>query len=97
MSDTSKIILEQLSKVLNKFFDFNIEINGYADNIGSKQYNDTLSLKRAQSIESFLIGKNVKPGRIQTRGFGAANPMASNLTDEGRKRNRRVMIRMYKR
>jgi outer membrane protein OmpA-like peptidoglycan-associated protein len=97
LNDTSKIVLERLSNVLNRYFDFDIEINGYADNVGSSQYNEALSLKRAQAIENFLIGKNVKTTRMQARGFGAANPLASNLTDEGRQKNRRVTIRMYKR
>lgn len=97
LNDTSKIVLERLSNVLNRYFDFDIEISGYADNIGSAQYNESLSLKRAQAIENFLIGKNVKATRMLAKGFGAANPLANNSTEEGRQKNRRVTIRMYKR
>jgi outer membrane protein OmpA-like peptidoglycan-associated protein len=68
-----------------------IEINGHTDDVGKKEYNQQLSLKRADEIRLFLIQNGVK-NTIKTNGMGANNPMYPNTTSENRKKNRRVEL-----
>lgn len=70
-------------------------IQGFTDSVGSDVYNKKLSLKRAQSVASYLIKKHQIPAaRIQTQGLGKAHPIADNATDEGRDQNRRVEFKV---
>lgn len=76
--------------LLNPFL--KIDVLGHTDSIGSKRYNDKLSLNRAISIKTYLINKGISVNRIKTIGYGASKPIASNTTKEGRKKNRRIEI-----
>jgi len=67
-------------------------VNGYTDNNGSDAINVPLSEKRAGAVKDYLVRKGLKDDRIESRGFGAAKPVADNRTEEGRSRNRRVEI-----
>lgn len=70
------------------------EINGHTDSIGSEQYNLGLSKRRAESVASYLQQQGVDLGsRFSINGFGESQPVASNDTEEGRARNRRVELR----
>ncbi|WP_397476157.1 outer membrane protein OmpA [Pusillimonas sp.] len=65
---------------------------GHTDSIGTEQYNQGLSERRANSVKQYLIGKGIDPNRIYTEGKGELQPVASNATREGRAQNRRVEI-----
>lgn len=66
-------------------------IEGHTDNRGKYDYNISLSERRAESVKSYLVEKfDVDSSRISTRGYGYTKPVASNDTDEGRQRNRRI-------
>ena len=68
-----------------------VVLNGYTDNVGSEEYNLALSRKRAESVASYLTGRpGVGRERIVLQWYGYANPIASNDTEEGRAKNRRV-------
>lgn len=67
-------------------------ITGYTDGTGSAQLNAALSQARASSVKAALVSDGVTASRIQTKGAGPANPVASNATAEGRQRNRRVEV-----
>ncbi len=70
-----------------------IQVQGFADSIGSDAYNVNLSLKRATTIKQWLVSMNfVSESNISVRGFGEAYPVASNDRAEGREKNRRVEI-----
>ncbi len=71
-----------------------IQIDGYTDSIGTAEYNMGLSLRRAQAVKAFLVQNGIAAGRIGIAGHGKQDPIASNKTDEGRARNRRVTIRL---
>ncbi len=72
-----------------------IVVTGYTDNVGSDEYNLKLSLQRAQSVADYLIYcEKVDPKLFKIEGKGKANPVASNDTEEGRAKNRRVVIRL---
>ena len=67
-----------------------IEISGHTDNVGGKAYNQELSEKRANSVKEYLLTNGILSDRLQSRGFGDSKPVADNLSEEGRTRNRRT-------
>ena len=69
-----------------------VRIAGYTDNMGSNEANTTVSRGRAEAVEQMLLGAGIDQSRIVTQWYGAANPIASNETEEGRALNRRVEI-----
>ncbi len=72
-----------------------IEVEGYTDNIGSKDYNEKLGLERAESVKRYLYQEHQIPlHRISVISYGSDNPVAPNKTKEGRAKNRRVVIKV---
>lgn len=67
-----------------------LELDGFTDSIGSDAYNLRLSEQRADSVRAYLIEQGVSPDNVSSKGFGKANPVASNDTNAGRQQNRRV-------
>lgn len=86
--------LDRLYDLLNTNPSIRIKIEGHTDNVGGYEYNMDLSQKRVQSVAEYLIRKGIDSGRIETAGYGYINPVASNLTEEGRKQNRRVVFKI---
>lgn len=70
----------------------NAEIQGHTDNVGTAEYNQKLSERRAGAVAEYLVGKGVESGRLTSKGFGFSAPVTSNDTPEGRQQNRRVEI-----
>jgi OOP family OmpA-OmpF porin len=83
-------ILNEIAALLNDYPVYHLKISGYTDNRGVAAKNQVLSEKRAKSCLDYLIGKGVASERLQSAGFGANKPVASNKTAQGRSRNRRV-------
>ena len=77
---------------LNAYPQSRIEVVGHTDSTGSGSYNLGLSTRRANAVAAVLIDAGVAPARIRTTGAGEDQPVASNLTPEGRAQNRRVEI-----
>lgn len=71
-----------------------VEIAGHTDSVGSDAYNTLLSQQRAEAVRSYLIEKGVDGNRLTAVGYGEAEPVASNDTEEGRISNRRVEFRI---
>jgi outer membrane protein OmpA-like peptidoglycan-associated protein len=88
----SKTNLAELAKILNKYPDTNILIEGHTDNTGSDDHNMTLSKDRAQSVAFYMATLDVKSARFSIAGYGEAQPIVMNDTPEGRQKNRRVDI-----
>ncbi|HYD57237.1 MAG TPA: OmpA family protein [Burkholderiales bacterium] len=85
----------KLDDLANKVKSINLEVViaiGHADEIGSHEYNDKLSVRRAEAVKAYLVSKGVEPNRVYTEGKGKRQPIASNKTKEGRAKNRRVEI-----
>ncbi len=71
-----------------------IKITGHTDNQGNQDHNLRLSQERAMAIKTYLIQKNIDSERIQTFGLGSQHPLVDNHTEENRKLNRRVEIKI---
>jgi outer membrane protein OmpA-like peptidoglycan-associated protein len=71
-----------------------IDVIGHADSTGSDSYNQALSERRAQAVTSYLAGNGVQPVRMAAYGMGESQPVATNATEDGRTRNRRVEIKV---
>ncbi len=82
----------KLAKFLQKYPNRNVLIEGHTDNIGSEEYNQDLSQRRAESVKEKLVGDGVGPDRITTVGYGKKYPAVSNDTDANRALNRRVEV-----
>ena len=91
----AKTNIANLSKILNKYSDTNILIEGHTDSTGSFDHNQVLSERRAESVASYAEGIGVASTRVQTKGYGETQPIASNATTEGRQENRRVEIAIF--
>lgn len=83
-------LLNSLVKLMNKYPTQRIQINGHTDDLGSDDYNNELSFKRAEVIANYLNQYGVSKFRINYKGFGNSKPIATNITTEGRSKNRRV-------
>jgi OmpA-OmpF porin, OOP family len=85
--------LKQALAFANKYPGSTIEVDGYTDSTGSDKYNMGLSERRAAAVKQYLLANGVTTAdKITSRGFGKANPVASNDTADGRFQNRRVEI-----
>lgn len=86
----AKTKLNDLAKVLTKYPDTDIEIQGHTDSKGTDNYNHNLSERRASAVASYLLTMDIASSRITTKGFGENAPKYSNDTEDGRSKNRRV-------
>jgi outer membrane protein OmpA-like peptidoglycan-associated protein len=82
--------LAKISGIILAYPDLKLQIEGYTDAIGSEEYNQTLSEKRAESVRDYLVGQGVNMNNVTAQGLGKADPVADNSTAAGRKLNRRV-------
>lgn len=86
--------LQDLSRVLKKYPENNIIVEGNADSTGSAATNEKLSQQRAQAVYNYLLGTGLKTNSIRYVGYGSNNPVASNNTATGRAANRRVNLQI---
>jgi outer membrane protein OmpA-like peptidoglycan-associated protein len=84
--------LNKLVQFLDKNPDRSVEIEGHTDNVGSDDYNQSLSQRRADSVRSFLMQQGIGPERIVASGKGEHQPVADNESEGGRQQNRRVEV-----
>jgi general secretion pathway protein A len=92
IDDQSYTALDRIAAYLAQNGNERVFVKGYTDASGPPSYNETVSRFRANAVKSYIIGKGAKPQQIAVYGLGAANPIASNDTAQGRRRNRRVEI-----
>ena len=85
-------VLNSVGLVLARYADTTIRITGHTDNRGSRQYNLTLSEKRADSVANYLVTRDVARGRMYIEGAAFDQPVADNGTAAGRAENRRVEL-----
>ena len=85
-------ILDRFAEGLRNNPNAEVRIIGHTDSTGSDAINDPLSLRRAEATRNYLTARGVNGARVQVQGMGSRQPVASNDTNEGRARNRRVEI-----
>lgn len=84
-------VLDTVGRAMKKNPHLQGVIEGYTDNVGSKEANRSVSERRAQAAKAYLVGTYaIEPARIEAKGFGMAGAVADNGTPEGRIRNRRI-------
>ena len=83
-------ILDEIANLMSVHPDYYLTIKGYTDNSGENDVNDQLSMRRARRCYKYLASMGVSPRKMTFVGLGEANPIASNETEAGRKKNRRV-------
>jgi outer membrane protein OmpA-like peptidoglycan-associated protein len=82
--------LARISGIVTAYPDLKMEVEGHTDSIGSDEFNQVLSEKRANSVRDYLVTNGVSGDNIVARGLGKSEPIADNKTAAGRKLNRRV-------
>ena len=96
LTSNSKKLLNNAADTIKEYTQFAYNINGYTDDRGRAEYNLKLSGQRADKVKEYLISQGVDAGILTSKGFGEANPIASNDTKAGRKQNRRVVFEIVK-
>ena len=93
LTDDSHAILDSIINILKQFPDLKLEVAGHTDDTGSAARNTSLSASRAASVKTYLAEHGIQEERIDSKGYGSDEPIASNTTDAGRAANRRVELR----
>ena len=86
----AKEILMKVVRTLKDYAEMTLMIKGHTDSVGSDEYNLGLSDRRANSVRQYLVNQGIDPSRLSSKGYGEAEPIAPNNTDEGRAKNRRI-------
>ena len=91
---TSYPALDVLIILLTEKSDWSLNLAGHTDNVGNDEFNMGLSKRRAESIKAYFVAKGINASRITTEFFGETKPIDTNDTQVGRKKNRRVEMKM---
>jgi outer membrane protein OmpA-like peptidoglycan-associated protein len=89
-------VLNKVVRVLNANPTMEIELSAHTDNIGGYSANILLSNDRARAVREYLLSKGIAPNRIISKGYGETKPVASNTSEAGRQKNRRVEFKILK-
>jgi outer membrane protein OmpA-like peptidoglycan-associated protein len=92
LSDDAPAALDEVLREIAVRPGATISIEGHTDEVGTREYNQGLSERRAQAVARYLASRGVARGRLAVRGFGADRPVTQGLDEESRRRNRRVEI-----
>ena len=92
LKPTATEILDHAVTVVQQHPEMRFSVSGHTDSTGSVQYNDRLSLRRANAVHDYLVQHGVASDRLYVSSYGERNPVADNATAEGRAKNRRVEI-----
>lgn len=87
-------ILDAVARVLMHFDQTLLQVTGYTDSRGKEEYNKQLSLLRAEAVANYLVNYGISEPRIESKGMGESNPVATNKTEQGRAKNRRVELKI---
>ncbi|MFP4136936.1 MAG: OmpA family protein [Halomonas sp.] len=92
LTSNARNALDDVSRILTQYDDTRVNIAGHTDSTGDADYNQRLSERRAEAVGNYLSQSGVASNRLNMRGYGEDQPVASNNTEEGRAQNRRVEI-----
>jgi len=88
----SRPVLDEATDVLRGNPGVRISVEGHTDSRGTDEYNEKLSVRRAEAIFRYLVNHGVAPERMEVAGYGESRPVADNATESGRAQNRRVEL-----
>lgn len=94
LTASAQVYLTAVSYYFKQIPKAKLVLEGHTDNTGEPQKNKALSTSRAVMVRHFLITKGIMPLQLSTRGFGSTVPLASNHTQKGRRKNRRVELQL---
>lgn len=95
LRSTTRQNLIELAKVLSKYDDTDIVIQGHTDNTGGTELNQSLSENRARAVKSYLMQQGIVISRMYDMGMGESSPVQDNASAGGRQANRRVEVAIY--
>jgi len=84
--------LAKVSGIVLAYPSLHLAVEGHTDAVGSDDYNQNLSERRAESVRDYFVQQGISAGAVEARGFGKTAPIATNDTPEGRQQNRRVEL-----
>jgi outer membrane protein OmpA-like peptidoglycan-associated protein len=84
--------LAKVSGIVLAYPSLHLAVEGHTDSVGSDEYNQSLSERRAQSVRDYFVQQGIGADAVEARGFGKTDPIASNDTPDGRQQNRRVEL-----
>ena len=87
-------LLQEVLQFLKDYPTLTVEFGGHTNNVASDNYADEISLKRARSVANYFIRNGIPESRVTAFGYGKKNPLVSNDTPEGRKKNQRVELKI---
>ena len=85
-------LLSRIAGILLTSSGYRVQVFGHTDDIGTDQYNQTLSEQRAVAVRDYLVKAGIDPAIISTKGFGKSNPLVKGTSEAARAKNRRVEI-----
>lgn len=88
--------VKNISEILKAYPNVNIKVSGYTDNTGEDAANLKISTERATAVKSALVGLGISDARLEAEGYGEANPVSTNETEEGRVANSRIALSVGK-
>ncbi len=86
--------INRVGGILNQYPETLVRVEGHTDSQGSQEYNKELSIRRATAVKNLLLQQRVADSRIEIVGYGETMPVATNSTEAGRQKNRRVEIKI---
>lgn len=89
-------ILEDVAVIMKKYPEMKVKVIGHTDNVGDDAFNQNLSQRRAEAVKAYLVNLGVGADRLLTEGKGEMEPIATNDSQEGRARNRRIEFKVLK-
>lgn len=92
---SSRPVLTEIVNLLNKYPDHKLRISGHTDSIGTYEENEVLSEQRARACYNFFVNNGITPERLTFKGYGETQPIADNMYEAGRAKNRRVVFEIY--
>ncbi|WP_435979849.1 OmpA family protein [Psychrobacter sp. DM4] len=93
--DANKPFLDRAAKIITEVPNMELVIIGHTDAQASNAYNMELSQERADSVRDYLVSQGVDASKLTTKGMGETDPIATNATEQGRFRNRRIEFTLY--
>ncbi len=84
--------LAKVSGIVLAYPSLHVAIEGHTDSVGSDDYNQQLSERRAQAVRDYFVQQGINSSNVEAHGYGKTEPIATNDTPEGRQQNRRVEL-----